>query len=92
MNKLVFYLLIINIISFLFFGIDKYLAIKKKTRISEFSLLVLILAGGYIGSLLGMILFHHKTRKIKFYLYIIISIILSLYILFGRGVKTWNIH
>jgi uncharacterized membrane protein YsdA (DUF1294 family) len=87
MNKLLLYLLIINIFAFLAFGIDKYQAIQKKTRISEISLFILIIAGGQIGSLMGMFIFHHKTKKIKFYIYIIISLLLFLYIIFGRGVK-----
>ena len=37
--------------------------------------------GGIIGSLLGMLFFHHKTKKIKFYIHIIISIIIWMYII-----------
>ena len=74
------YLIILNIITFLIMGIDKYLAIKKKYRISEFHLLTLTLFGGSVGSLLGMIIFRHKTKKMKFLIIIPLSIIIHLLI------------
>ena len=76
------YLCSINVISFILTGIDKYCAIKKYYRISETALLTLSLIGGSLGTLLGMILFHHKTKKLKFLilvpLFLIITIILVL--------------
>ena len=92
MSKIYYYLLIINLISFLIFGLDKYLAISNKQRISEASLISLMIIGGSIGSLIGMFVFHHKTKHIKFYIYLIISVLLWLYILFGKEVKIWNTH
>ena len=74
------YLIILNIITFLIMGIDKYLAIKKKYRISEFHLLKLTLFGGSVGSLLGMIIFRHKTKKMKFLIIIPLSIIIHILI------------
>ena len=62
------YLVIINVISFIIYGIDKYKAKKNTYRISEKSLFMLSIMGGMIGSLLGMRFFHHKTRKISFYI------------------------
>ena len=41
---------------------DKRKARRDKWRISEKTLFLLALAGGSAGSLLGMKLFHHKTR------------------------------
>ncbi|MBQ2910106.1 MAG: DUF1294 domain-containing protein [Bacilli bacterium] len=74
------YLIVLNIITFLIMGIDKYLAIKKKYRISEFHLLTLTLFGGSVGSLLGMIIFRHKTKKMKFLIIIPLSIIIHILI------------
>lgn len=74
------YLLIINIISFLLMGIDKYQAIKNKNRISEYSLIVLSFFGGSIGTLLGMIIFRHKIRKPKFLILVPLSLILHILI------------
>lgn len=74
------YFIVLNIITFLVMGIDKLLAIKKKYRISEFHLLTLTLFGGSIGSLLGMVIFRHKTKKIKFLIIIPLSIIIHILI------------
>jgi uncharacterized membrane protein YsdA (DUF1294 family) len=47
-------------------GIDKNRARKNRWRIPEATLLLFAFLGGSIGSLGGMYLFHHKTRKPKF--------------------------
>lgn len=67
------YYIVINSFGFLSMGIDKYKAVHHKYRISEFALLLNIVLGGMIGSLLGMLLFHHKTRKRKFLFTILLS-------------------
>lgn len=72
------YLIVTNSILFLMMGYDKYQAIKKRSRIPEIVFLVLSFLGGGIGTLLGMILFHHKTRKIKFILLIPFSILIDI--------------
>jgi uncharacterized membrane protein YsdA (DUF1294 family) len=69
------YLIIINIISFIIYGLDKLLAILKKYRIPEGVLLSLSIIGGPLGSLLSMLIFHHKTKKLLFYIINIISLI-----------------
>lgn len=66
-NKyILFYLIIINIISFIVYGIDKYKAINNKRRIRIVTLLLLAFIGGSIGSLFAMYLFRHKTNKTYF--------------------------
>lgn len=61
-----YYFIIINIISFIIFGIDKQRSIKKKYRISEAYLFLLSIIGGCFGTLFGMFYYHHKNRKLKF--------------------------
>ena len=63
MKYLYIWLIIINIITFAVFGIDKKKAIDGKFRISELTLFVLSLLGGSLGGLIAMHAFHHKTRK-----------------------------
>lgn len=75
------YLIIINIITFIMYGIDKQQAIKNNYRISETTLLTLSLIGGSLGSILGMIIFHHKTKKIKFKLLNTIFLIIHILII-----------
>ena len=66
MRALIIYLIAINILTFLIFGIDKRKARKGKWRIPEATLIGLAIAGGSIGALLGMYLFRHKTQHKKF--------------------------
>jgi uncharacterized membrane protein YsdA (DUF1294 family) len=80
---MVWYFAGINIFTFFIYGIDKYLAIKKRYRISEYSLFVLSVFGGAIGSILGMKVFHHKTRKTIFWIFNILFLIIWIIILFS---------
>lgn len=65
-NYLIFYLIGINIATFIVYGIDKHKAKKAKWRISEAKLLTLAVIGGSIGAWSGMKLWHHKTMHKKF--------------------------
>ena len=76
-----YYLLTINIITFIIYGIDKYKSIKNKYRISENTLIILPILGGPIGAIFGMITFHHKTKKIKFIILIPMILLIWVYIL-----------
>ncbi len=76
------YLIIINIISFVIYGVDKYFAINNKYRISENLLLFLGFVGGVLGSILGMIVFRHKIRKIKFKVCLFMYFVLWVFILY----------
>ncbi|MCQ2536418.1 MAG: DUF1294 domain-containing protein [Lachnospiraceae bacterium] len=82
MKYLLFYLLAINLISFIAYGIDKRKAIKNKWRIKEATLLGLSFIGGSIGALMGMIIFHHKTKKPRFKFGVPVMLIFHLVILF----------
>ena len=62
------YLLVINIIAFTMYGIDKWKAQRKRWRISEKMLFLLAIIGGSLGALAGMYTFHHKTLHKKFVL------------------------
>ena len=57
------YLALINIITFIVFGVDKYKARNHKWRVPEATLFLLALIGGSVGAILGMYTFRHKTRK-----------------------------
>ena len=74
------YLIVINLITFIVFAIDKICAIKKKWRYKEVSLLGLCLVGGAIGGFLAMHLFHHKTKKKVFFFFFPLIIIIHLVI------------
>lgn len=81
MNEaLMYFCIVINIITFLVFGYDKWQAKNNKRRISEFNLLLIAGVGGTIGGILSMYLFKHKTNKfpfiIAFYTIAILQIVL----------------
>ena len=86
MKYLFYYLIVINIITFILYGLDKLFAIKEKRRISERTLLVLPLIGGIIG-IFSMYIFHHKTKKWYFNLICIISLILWGYLIYYLKIK-----
>ena len=83
---LMIYLFAINIITFIFFGLDKYAANNDKWRIKNVTLLGLAFIGGTIGGLIAMYVFRHKTQKdyytVGLWLMIIMQIILLIYLFY----------
>ena len=77
------YLIVINIVAFFVYGIDKWKAKNSKWRISEATLLILAIIGGSIGALLGMRIWHHKTMHKKFRYGIPAIIIIQLILIAG---------
>lgn len=59
---LLVWLAVINLLTFIVYGADKRRARKGKWRVPEKTLFLLPLLGGSIGALLGMQVFHHKTK------------------------------
>lgn len=85
MNLIVsIYLLFVNLVSFLLYKIDKKRACMHKYRIPEKVLLLFSVIGGCFGSTLGMYLFHHKTKHIKFIIvnYLCITIFIIIFLRF----------
>ena len=60
------YLIAINLLAFVIYGNDKRKARKNKWRTPESTLLMLAFIGGAYGAWLGMRVFRHKTRHLKF--------------------------
>ena len=65
-HTIVYILIVINVLTFVIYGIDKWKAKQGSWRISEATLLTLAVLGGSIGALLGMQVWHHKTMHKKF--------------------------
>ena len=78
-----YYLLAINIVTFLLYGIDKYKAKKGRWRISEATLIALAVIGGSIGAWGGMHIWHHKTKHKRFMIGIPLIIVLQLAVVFA---------
>ena len=74
------YIIILNLINFVLYGVDKYKARHDKWRISEKTLLILSIFAG-VGGFLGMEIFRHKTREKKFYLANLLGMALTIYLI-----------
>lgn len=78
---IVIYLALINFATAVMYIIDKIRARNNSWRIRERTLLLLALAGGSVGALLAMKLFHHKTKKESFLLWFVLILILQVILL-----------
>ena len=65
-HKVLIYLAVITVVTFLVYGIDKWKAQHKRWRIPESVLLGLAAIGGSVGAWLGMKVWRHKTQHKKF--------------------------
>ncbi|MCQ2200725.1 MAG: DUF1294 domain-containing protein [Bacteroidales bacterium] len=75
-ETLAYYLLAINVITLIVYGVDKFKAIKNMWRIPEMTLLGLAAAGGALGAWLGMKMWHHKTQHRKFTILVPLFVVL----------------
>ncbi|WP_426324973.1 DUF1294 domain-containing protein [Microbacterium sp. E-13] len=55
-----------SVVAFAAYGIDKAAARRQKARVSEQTLLLLGLVGGWPGALVAQQVYRHKTRKRSF--------------------------
>lgn len=60
---LVYYLVIINFITFAAFAFDKIAALRRRSRVKILTLLGLCFIGGSLGGLGAMYLYRHKTKQ-----------------------------
>jgi uncharacterized membrane protein YsdA (DUF1294 family) len=80
-------LVIVNVVSLLFFGVDKLRSMRRGWRISESRLLLAAFFGPF-GAYGSMLLFRHKTRKTRFFLvpfFLLIQSCLIVYFLLMRN-------
>ena len=85
---LAIWLLLINVITFLVFGLDKWKARRKEKnekvrRVPERTLLLLAALGGSVGALLAMKAFRHKTLHKAFRFGVPLILALQIIISFG---------
>ena len=82
-------LFIWNITVMLMYGIDKFNAKRNRRRISEATLLASTFLLGGIGAMFGMVLFNHKTSKMRFRILVPIATICTTIIIIWLKI---NIH
>jgi len=78
MDRFIIVFLAWNVIVMLIYGIDKFLAITNKRRISEKTLLLCAFLLGSFGAMFGMVLFNHKTSKSVFRYFVPTAVIITL--------------
>lgn len=78
---LIAYAVIVNIVGFASMGIDKKKARNHKWRVPETMLFFYAIIGGSLGSLIGMHLFHHKTKHWYFVIGIPLILVIQLVII-----------
>ena len=64
--SLTLFYFIVSGFTFLMYGLDKWLALKERQRISENKLHLFGLIGGWPGAYIGQQIFRHKISKPKF--------------------------
>ncbi len=82
---IVVYLCVINVIACVMYYLDKQKAIKGAWRTPESALIGVAALGGSVGALIGMKVFRHKTKHLKFTigvpLILIIQVIIGVVVL-----------
>lgn len=78
MDFLLSFLIMINILSVIIMFLDKNNAKRQKQRVSEATLFFFGFLGGSLGLLIGMYIFRHKTKHLKFTLGIPILLLVNL--------------
>lgn len=89
MEALVYYILCVNVLTFIIYGVDKWKARHAQWRIPEATLLGLAVIGGSIGAWLGMKVWHHKTlhNKFRYGVPLILILQIALLLLFSCGTR-----
>jgi len=82
LKYILIYFVLINLISFIMFYVDKQKARRDKWRIQEKTLHLTSFLGGTLGSIVAMILFHHKTKKTAFVVITGIALIENIFVIY----------
>lgn len=78
MIPIVAFYAVISVIAYITYAIDKKAAIKNRRRVSEKSLHLLGVVGGWPGALLAQQRLRHKTQKTTFQLIFWLTVALNL--------------
>ena len=76
------YLVIINIVGFVYMGMDKKKAKRGAWRIPEKRLFFIAIIGGSVGAISGMYFYRHKTKHMTFVIGMPLIFILQIALIF----------
>lgn len=76
-EKIKILVLIWNLVVFFAYGLDKLFAKNGLRRIREKTLIILSYLFGAVGAMFGMVVFNHKTSKIKFRILVPLSVVFN---------------
>lgn len=77
MEKFILPVLVWNIVVMLIYGIDKFRAKTGGRRIRERVLLICAFFLGGWGAIFGMVMFNHKTSKMKFRVLVPLAVLVT---------------
>lgn len=83
------YLFVINVVTFILYGADKRKAKLHQWRIPEATLIGFAWIGGALGALAGMKVWHHKTQKVKFRIFIPLAVVVWIFAICLMGSKVF---
>ena len=66
-SPLLDWVVLVSLFGFVAMGVDKLLAVGRRSRVSERTLWLTALLGGVLGIFVGGLVFHHKTSKAEFW-------------------------
>ena len=66
----------LTLLGFAAMGVDKLLAVWRRSRVSERTLWATALLGGFLGIVVGGLVFHHKTSKAEFWAPVVVAAVL----------------
>ena len=89
--ELLILIMVLQIVPFLIYGIDKLFAKLNFFRIPEKALLATTFVFGIIGSIAAMMIFKHKTRKNSFRHNFTVIALLRIIVLVSLGLILMNI-
>ena len=76
LDVLLVWTLILSVIALVLMGIDKAKAKRRMRRTRESTFGLISLLGGFPGVILGGVIFHHKTSKAKFWIPVIVALVI----------------
>lgn len=91
---IIIYIVVMNIVGIASMAMDKWKAVHRSWRIPEATLFFIAFIGGSIGSIAGMYLCRHKTKKWYFVygmpLILVLQLVLLGYLMFsGKFAIMW---